>query len=61
MISDKVFFGSFDGSVYVLSAAKGELIKKYQTEDFVSTTPAIFGGQIYVISFDHNMYVFEVP
>jgi eukaryotic-like serine/threonine-protein kinase len=54
-----VYFGSGDGNVYALDAAKGQLKWKFQTGDVVHSSPAIANGTLYVGSWDTYLYALD--
>jgi len=54
-----VFFGSGDGAVYALDAARGVLRWKFHTGNVVHASPAVAGGLLYVGSWDSYFYALD--
>ncbi len=54
--SSEVFVGSYDGNLYSLKAANGELSWKYQTDGGITTRPAIYNGVVYFGSEDKKLH-----
>jgi len=52
-------FGSWDGGVYALDAGQGELRWRYETDGWVTASPVINDGVIYVGSHDGFLYALE--
>ena len=59
VIEDVVYFGSYDGSVYAVSAAEGEELWQFVTADIVISSPAVVGEQLYFGSNDGNIYALD--
>jgi eukaryotic-like serine/threonine-protein kinase len=57
--ADAVYFGSGDGNVYALDAARGTLRWKYHTGNVVHASPAIAAGVVYVGSWDSYFYALD--
>jgi len=55
----RVFFGSGDGNVYAVDAARGVLLWKFTTGDVVHASPAVANGVVYVGSWDGNFYAID--
>jgi outer membrane protein assembly factor BamB len=51
-----VYIGSYDGYVCGLNASTGAQVWKYQTQDSVTSSPAVAYGCVYVGSEDDNVY-----
>ncbi len=56
IVASRLFFGSGDGFLYAIDAAKGALLWKFKTEGRVRTTPAVVGNTIYFGSYDCHLY-----
>lgn len=54
--NNAVYFGSKDNYVYALNASSGELLWKYRTGDDVTSSPVLYGGVLYVGSYDKKFY-----
>jgi outer membrane protein assembly factor BamB len=54
-----VFFGCDDGSMYAVSADRGELRWSAATGASVVATPAVSGGSVFVGSLDGTFYAFD--
>lgn len=54
---DKLFFGSYDHSLYSLQSSNGSLIWQYTSEAGLVSKPAIEGGDIYIGSEDQRLHV----
>ena len=48
MVNGVVYVGSDDGKVYALNAATGAKMWSYTTDDYVSSSPAVVNGVVYV-------------
>lgn len=59
LAGDKLVFGSFDGNIYALSAATGDLEWQFATGNRVWATPVILDGRIYIGSFDNMFYALD--
>jgi outer membrane protein assembly factor BamB len=57
-VGDKLFFGSFDGNLYVLDRFTGELLWKFKTKGMISSSPAYYDGKVYITSEDGRVYCF---
>ncbi len=57
--SGKVFFGSGDGNVYAIDAAKGVLLWKFATHDVVHASPAVANNTVYIGSWDSYLYALD--
>lgn len=54
-----VYFGSWDGCVYLLSHKNGQLKAKYQTKKGIISSPSIYKGMLYIGGMDGNIYAFD--
>jgi outer membrane protein assembly factor BamB len=54
-----VYFGSGDGNIYALDAARGSLKWKFKTGDVVHASPAIVDGKLYIGSWDSYFYALD--
>ncbi|MBX5320466.1 MAG: PQQ-binding-like beta-propeller repeat protein [Candidatus Bathyarchaeia archaeon] len=55
----KVFFGSYDGSIYCIDAYSGSLIWKFPTGYRIGSTPAVVDGKVYTGADDGNIYCID--
>jgi outer membrane protein assembly factor BamB len=51
-----VIFGSFDNNLYLLDIDTGELKGKFETKDYIYSTPRIFKDNVYFTSTDKQLY-----
>jgi exopolysaccharide biosynthesis WecB/TagA/CpsF family protein len=56
-----VYFGSFNGKMYGVSATTGTKVWEYQTEGAILSSPALSGHTLVVASEDSNVYAFRLP
>ncbi len=54
-----VYFGSDDGRVYAVDAAKGRQLWMTATNGPVDSTPAVKGGVVYATSYDGRLYALD--
>jgi len=50
VVDEKVYVGSLDSKLYCLDGKKGEIIWTYKTDGYITSTPAVSNGSIYVLS-----------
>lgn len=53
---DRLYVGSYDGSLYVLDTQDGEVEWKVETDGNVHSSPVVVNGTVYFGSFDGSMY-----
>jgi outer membrane protein assembly factor BamB len=53
--ANRVFFGSYDGDVYAVDAARGTLLWKHPTGAPVVSTPTVFRGKVIVGSRSYDL------
>jgi hypothetical protein len=53
-----VYIGSRDSHIYALDAATGEEVWRFQTGDWVTSSPAVVDGIVYIGG--HNHYVYAI-
>ncbi len=53
---DNAYFGSADGYLYCVTAAKGELVWKYKTGGSIESSPALSDSSVFFGSYDGNFY-----
>ena len=56
VVDGVVYVGSYDGYVYALDAATGEMIWRFHTGYNVYSSPAVVDGVVYVGSEDDHVY-----
>lgn len=54
-----IYFGSSDGNLFAVDALDGSVQWKFQTEDIIHSTPALYKQTVYVGSWDANLYAIE--
>jgi len=60
--TNQIFYGDYGGKIVSLDANTGKLIWKYQTDDMVRASPAVWHGdenpttKVFVLSGDENVY-----
>ncbi len=59
MVDSTVYFGSWDGNLYVLDKKTGELKWKYQTGWGIDSTPEVKDGLVYIGGLDNNFYAID--
>jgi outer membrane protein assembly factor BamB len=50
LVDGKVYVGSLDSNLYCLDSEKGNIIWTYQTDGYITSTPAVSDGSVYVLS-----------
>jgi outer membrane protein assembly factor BamB len=50
VVGDRVYVGSLDTNLYCLDADKGNVNWTYKTEGYITSSPAVVDGAVYVIS-----------
>jgi outer membrane protein assembly factor BamB/subtilisin family serine protease len=54
-----IYIGSYDHNIYAVSSS-GSVVRTFATDDYVRSSPAIFGTRMYVGSEDHKLYAFDL-
>ncbi len=50
VVNGRVYVGSLDTNVYCLDATNGDVNWKFKTEGYISSSPAVVNGAVYVVS-----------
>ncbi len=53
---DIAYVGCMDKNLYFINASNGKLVRKFKTNDMVTTSPACKDGILYFGSWDCNLY-----
>ncbi len=56
-----IYFGSFDGHLYVLDAKSGIERWRFRTRGGVDSSPKVYEGVVYFGSWDNHLYAVEIP
>ena len=54
IVDSRVYVGSLDSKVYCIDSETGEIIWFYQTDGYITSSPAIADGSLYVLSQEPN-------
>jgi outer membrane protein assembly factor BamB/subtilisin family serine protease len=54
-----IYIGSYDHHLYAVSPS-GSLVRTYATDDYIRSSPAISGTNLYFGSNDHKLYAFNI-
>jgi outer membrane protein assembly factor BamB len=57
----RVVVTSYDGSVYYLDAATGELIDRYATGEAIFSSPVVIDGRVFFGNNGGRFYCLEAP
>ncbi len=55
----RVYVGSWDGSVYALSANTGRVVWRFASKDKIKGALALSGQRLFVGSYDHHVYALD--
>jgi outer membrane protein assembly factor BamB len=50
VVDNRVYVGSLDTNLYCLNTADGEVLWKFKTEGYITSSPAVSNGEVYVVS-----------
>jgi len=50
VVNDRVYVGSLDTNVYCLNADNGDTVWTYKTEGYITSSPAVVDGAVYIAS-----------
>ncbi len=56
MAGEFVYIGSDNYNFYCFNAISGNLVWTYTTNNFIETSPVVFGGNVYIGSGNGNLY-----
>jgi outer membrane protein assembly factor BamB len=56
VVDDRLVFGDKSGWIYMLAVADGKRLGELKIGENLNSTPAVFGGRIYIGAFNGNLY-----
>ncbi len=59
VVGGVVYVGSYDGSLYALSAESGEMLWSFATGDAIRSVPTVVDGTVYFGSNDNHLYAVD--
>jgi parallel beta-helix repeat protein len=57
--SGTIYFGSYDGYLYAIDAYSGTLKFRFDAEDIIDSSPAVYEDSVYFASWNNNVYCID--